>query len=57
MDQTPEEYGELHTQLGRDVNEGKITLNAARAQLGLRPYSFPEADMLQVWGTAGIPDD
>lgn len=56
MDQTvPEEYGELHTQLGRDVNEGKITLNAARAQLGLPLYTdLPEADMLQVWG---IPDD
>jgi hypothetical protein len=45
---------ELHTQLGRDVRDGKISLNAARTQVGLRPYTdLPEADMVQVWG---IPD-
>jgi hypothetical protein len=43
---------ELQTQLGRDVRDGKISLNAARTQLGLRPYTdLPEADMVQVWGS------
>lgn len=56
MDQTvPDD--ELKTQLGRDVRDGKISLNAARAQVGLRPYTdLPEADEAQVWGTTGIPD-
>lgn len=46
---------ELQTQLGRDVRDGKISLNAARAQVGLPPYTdLPEADMPQVWGTPDV---
>lgn len=34
------------TQQAKDFEAGKITLNEARAQIGLPPYDFPAANTL-----------
>ena len=36
-----------HRRLLKHVNEGKLTINGARAKLGLPPWDMPEMDVLR----------